>query len=161
DTAFAIINIIGITAPIISANTPLCIGSTLQLTTNPFYEADYFWAGPSSFTSNYMNPVIGNVSLLNSGTYTLIVNTGGCISDTVSINVVVIQPPTVTLPPDTTICSSDSLLLDAGSGANYTWSNGATTQTIVIDSSGTYSVTVSNLCGTATDNIQVTVLRLP
>src|SRR5205085_10755653 len=95
------------------------------------------------------------------GTYTLIVNTGGCISDTVSINVVVIQPPTVTLPPDTTICSSDSLLLDAGPGANYTWSNGATTQTIVIDSSGTYSVTVSNLCGTATDNVQVTVLTPP
>ncbi|MEO8148826.1 MAG: gliding motility-associated C-terminal domain-containing protein [Bacteroidia bacterium] len=161
DTAKVILYIIGISTPIITANTPICIGGILQLTSNPYNEGDYLWAGPAGFTSGVENPVLGNVGLINSGTYTLVVNGGGCTSDTAYINVVVIPLPTVSLPADTTLCAGDSLLLDGGAGFNYTWSNGVTTQTQIIDSSGTYIVTVSNLCGTATDNMQVTFIAPP
>lgn len=161
DTAKVIVRIIGVSLPAITANTPLCVGSVLQLGANLFSEGDYSWVGPGGFTSDMQNPVIGNVTVVNSGIYSLIINSGGCTSDTAFINVVVTPPPTVSLPPDTTLCSGDSILLNAGAGFNYTWSNGITTQTQIVDSSGTYTVTVSNLCGTATDNIQITVIQPP
>ncbi|NNM16856.1 MAG: T9SS type A sorting domain-containing protein, partial [Bacteroidia bacterium] len=58
-------------------------------------------------------------------------------------------PGTVVLPQDTSICSTQTLVLDAGGAGAYTyeWSNGATTQTINVDSAsigglGTYLITV-------------------
>ncbi len=161
DTALVIIHISGISPPIPTANTPLCVGSTLQLNCNGYFEGDYSWSGPSGFSSLDQNPVIGNVNLTNSGTYYVSVSTGGCNSDTVGINVIVIPPPTVTLPPDTTLCNGDSITIDAGTGYNYIWSNGSSTQIITIYSTGTYTITVSNICGTASDNIQITFLEIP
>lgn len=69
-------------------------------------------------------------------------------------------PLQVQLGPDTVIgCGQTvSLLLDAGSfcGANYTWQNGDTTQTVVITQPGTYWVMVNAQCGTGGDTIVVT-----
>ena len=73
---------------------------------------------------------------------------------------VICGPPlcsgTVQLPVDTSICSSETLVLDAGgAGAfNYLWSTGATTQTILVDSAsmgglGTYLIDVYII-----DNVQ-------
>ena len=65
-------------------------------------------------------------------------------------------PPTVSLGNDDTV--NVSVLLDAGNaGASYSWSTGATSQTITVDSSGTYYVSVSTLCGTGNDTINITV----
>ncbi|MEO5642495.1 MAG: FlgD immunoglobulin-like domain containing protein [Bacteroidia bacterium] len=43
-------------------------------------------------------------------------------------------------------CAGDSVRLTANSGDSYVWSNGATTQSILVQNSGTYSVTVENSC---------------
>ncbi|MCW8938969.1 MAG: fibronectin type III domain-containing protein, partial [Flavobacteriales bacterium] len=60
------------------------------------------------------------------------------------------MPIVVDLGGDTIVCSSDSILLDAGSGGNYTysWSTGGTAQTELIDTAlmggnGTYNVSVT------------------
>ncbi len=71
--------------------------------------------------------------------------------------------PVVNLGEDQTICANTSTILDAGNpGATYLWSTGATTQTIVVDSTGIgigsanfwVQVTDANDCS-ATDNITV------
>ena len=51
---------------------------------------------------------------------------------------------------DTSFCTSSfSLMLDAGNlHATYLWSTGQTTQTIVVNSVDTYTVTITNACGT-------------
>jgi len=50
--------------------------------------------------------------------------------------------PTIDLGPDQTICSGQTVTLAAPSGYDsYLWSNGATTQTINVNQSGTYDVT--------------------
>ncbi|MEY3442273.1 MAG: hypothetical protein RLZZ519_554, partial [Bacteroidota bacterium] len=60
------------------------------------------------------------------------------------------------LPSDTTICPLDNITLNAGAGNSYTWSNGATTQTITVGS-GTYSVAVDNGSGClSVDTVVVT-----
>lgn len=68
-------------------------------------------------------------------------------------------PPTVNIGNDTSICFGTSIVLNAGNpGMTYLWSTGATTQTITVDTTGTYSVTVRNSEGyPVTDSRLVTV----
>ncbi len=68
-----------------------------------------------------------------------------------------IQP--YTIGNDTLICYGQSLILDAGNGFNgYLWNTGDTTQTIIVDSTATYYVNVSNGAGCDfVDSINVTV----
>lgn len=48
---------------------------------------------------------------------------------------------------DTTVCSSSSVLLNAGTAVSYTWSTGSNTQTISVNNAGTYWVQVNPLNG--------------
>lgn len=68
-------------------------------------------------------------------------------------------PQTVNIGNDTSICDGTSIILDAGNaGMTYLWSTGATTQTISVNATGTYSVTVRNSQGyPVTDSKLVTV----
>ncbi len=74
-------------------------------------------------------------------------------------NIRVYQTPDVDLGNDTTLqaCSTDSLVLSAGSGyAGYLWQDGSSDSTLVVNSSGTYWVQVVNEAGcTAIDSINV------
>ncbi len=70
-----------------------------------------------------------------------------------------IDPITVDLATsDTTICSGDSILLDAGNptALSWAWSNGETTQTIQAQTTGEYSVVVTTPGGCqATDTMNL------
>ena len=101
------------------------------------------------------------ISVNATGTYSVTVTAGSC-SATDTINVTILPPPTVNLGNDTILCAPSSLTLDAGnSGATYAWSTGDTTQTISVNATGTYSVTVTaGICST-TDSIDVAFLPSP
>lgn len=96
------------------------------------------------------------------GTYYVhVISSGGCLaSDTIHV---VVNPGTISvdLGNDTTIvtCTHDSLMITAGNqGAFYSWSTGATTQTIWVDETGDYYVTVTDSKGcTASDTIHVVI----
>ena len=73
------------------------------------------------------------------------------------------QPFIVEIAGDSTVCIGSSNILDAGAGyTTYLWSNGATSQTILVAEAGLFSVTVTNdeNCETS-DSIQVLLLELP
>jgi hypothetical protein len=75
------------------------------------------------------------------------------------IEVTVKPLPDVFLGNDTTLMEGDSILLDAGNpGALYLWSTGDTTQTIIVNETGYYSVVVTNDCGNGEDEIFVDIL---
>lgn len=79
--------------------------------------------------------------------YVTVTDQGGCrYSD--SVVVTVLTPPTLELGANMNICPSEVLTLDAGAGFDsYLWSTGASTQTIDINASGNYFVTVTyNIC---------------
>lgn len=70
--------------------------------------------------------------------------------------------PQVSLGNDTSLCNGEAIRLRAdengssyGGVATYRWSDGSTEPTLTVTQSGTYSVTVSNDCGQATDEINV------
>jgi hypothetical protein len=76
-----------------------------------------------------------------------------------TLPVEVFYEPEVDLGNDTSIYQGQSIVLDAGNpGSEYNWSTGATTQTITVDVSGTYAVTVENYCGSDFDEIEVSVI---
>ncbi|MBC8173462.1 MAG: hypothetical protein H7X71_06095, partial [Chitinophagales bacterium] len=71
--------------------------------------------------------------------------------------------PVADLGPDITVCEEDNFELDAGEGyASYEWSTGETTQTIIVNVTGNYTVIVTNAFGCAAeDDINITVLESP
>jgi len=84
--------------------------------------------------------------------------TGGQAVTAGIIETIVYNIPQVDLGNDTAIMQGEQLLLDAGNpGSHYLWNTGDTTQTILVSMAGTYSVTVSNPCGTDWDDIVVSV----
>jgi len=83
------------------------------------------------------------------GAYTVTVTIAGATCDaTGSANAITLNAPAPSITGNTAVCDGDSSTFDAGSGfTTYVWSNGNTTQTISIGSSGTYDVTVTNADG--------------
>lgn len=65
--------------------------------------------------------------------------------------------PTITSSGPTTLCNGGSVTLTASAASDYLWSNGATTQSITVSASGSYSCTVNNASSCATTSVPVTV----
>lgn len=113
--------------PVVTTNSPLCEGSTLNLTTDNVAGATYAWTGPQIFTSTAQNPSIPNATVLQTGVYKLIVTLNGCSSIEGSNSVVVNQIPTAPSASNNgPICDGSLLQLVANGGTpgvTYLWTN--------------------------------------
>jgi large repetitive protein len=105
-----------------TANTPLCEGSTLNLSSNLVDGATYTWSGPNGFSSGQQNPQITNVTSANQGTYSVFATAGVCQGPSQNVNVVINPAPTVTVPTNITRCLNGSNANLAGTPAGGTWS---------------------------------------
>lgn len=100
----------------------------------------------------------------DTGNYVVTLYIIDCFNDTLTAQhtVTIGSAFNVDLGADTTLCNSGAITLDAGSsGGTYTWNTGQNSQTISVNSGGTYSVLVSDGLCSATDTIQVTMLTSP
>ena len=124
------------TVPVIDGDTQICMGTGSTLTAVGAYNG-YQW-------SNGENTASVTVSPTSNTTYSVTVNdANGCTAEN-SINVTVNNNPTPTIGGSTTFCAGESTTLDAGTYATYVWSNGENTQTITVNTSNTYCVTVTD-----------------
>lgn len=96
------------------------------------------------------------ISITQEGTYSLTVANGLC-SKTDSITLRMSPLPVVVLPADTLICEEQALRLDVRQAgeASYEWSNGDSTSFVFLETAGTYSVSVTNECGTRAAEVVV------
>ena len=126
----------------------LCEGDILQLSANNI-PGTYLWQDGST----------GNDFIVTgSGTYSLTVsNDCGIVADTIDVNYnALVIPPD--FGPDVNLCPGESIVLYAGNPtANHLWQDQSTADSLLVNTSGTYSVQVSTFCGTASDTIQVNV----
>jgi hypothetical protein len=133
-----------------SGAAELCEGSTLTLDAGAGF-AIYDWDG------------LGNNQTLDvttAGSYMVTVTSAGGCSATSSATVISVNPlPIVDLGPDTTICMGGFVALDAGNpGAFYNWSTFENSQTIVVNATNNYSVTVTDANGCfANDDINLQI----
>jgi type IX secretion system substrate protein/PKD domain-containing protein len=132
-------------------NLSICEGKSTTLDAGVF--SNYLWSnGSTTQTINVIEAGIYNVNVTD--------NNGCKNSDEILINVNAL--PIVSLGTDTSICDGNSLTLDAGSFSSYSWNDGSTTQTIEVNSAGTYTLSVVDLnsCENS-DEITVTLNLLP
>jgi gliding motility-associated-like protein len=120
----------------LTSNSPVCTGDLISLQGTFYPDGDYSWSGPSGFGTGVEahNPVINNAdSLTNTGTYRVVVEVEGCVSDTITTNVVVRNRPQMpSISHDTSICldNPDAVLtlsldtMTVVTGADYLWYTG-------------------------------------
>jgi gliding motility-associated-like protein len=149
NNAVASVTVLSLPQPSITSNIP-CVGASLVF--NGSGGMSYSWSGPVGFISSLQNPNIGNVQMVNGGTYTLVVTAGTCSSGTTyvaTINPLPVPTASVTNP----VCVNQQASFTGGGGVNYTWtgpggfnqpSQNAMIASAQFTNGGTYTLTVSD-----------------
>ena len=137
-----------------SGPTSFCPGGSVTLTS-------------SSTTGNTWSTgaTTQSITVNTAGTYSVALSNGTCVTNSTPISVTLLTAPsipTINSNGPTTFCSGGSVVLTSSISSGNIWSNGATTQSITVNSSGNYSVIVSNgTCSTASIPQQINVIQYP
>jgi hypothetical protein len=143
------VNIYSPPTPDLGSDTVQCGGT---VTLNPGSYTSYNWSGGS---------VGSNLNVSQSGTYSVTVTDANGCSGSDTIKVTIHPIPGLDLGNDTVQCGGEIELL-ADSSSSYLWNTGATGQRITVQSSGTYSVEITDGNGCKNrDTIEVTIHTLP
>lgn len=127
--------------PVITAtgSTTFCTGGSVDVVVNNSSNfASYVWSD---------NSTNDTLTVTATGTYKVTTtDNNNCTSssNTITTNVSNAPSPTIAANGATTFCSGDSVVISSTAGDTYLWSNNATTQSIVVKASGSYTVTVTN-----------------
>jgi subtilisin family serine protease len=148
------LQLVAVPAASITANGPVtfCQGGNVVLTATG--GASYLWSNGATASS---------VTISNSTSLTVTVTTGNCVSTAPAVQVTVNPLPaaTITALTPTTVCDGDRVLLAASTGTGWSWTNGATTQSILVGAAGSYQVTVTNTFGCSSISSATTVAVEP
>lgn len=144
--------------PTIAANGPVtfCNGGSVQLTASQ--ASGLLWSN---------NATTQSITVNASGTFDVTYTDGNGCSATSAATTVMVNPnpaaPTITASGPTTFCTGDSVTLTSSQATGNLWSNTATSQSITVTNSGSYSVVYTDANGcTATSNaVQVSVSNSP
>jgi len=133
--------------------TTFCQGGSVRLTASP--GNTYLWSNGA--TSQF-------ITVNTTGNYTVTVtNAAGCPQVSLPVAVTAVPPPVAAITPAgvATVCENSSVALTASQGSSYLWSNGATTQSIMVSAAGNYAVTVTNTAGCSAASAATTVQLQP
>ncbi|CAN5768153.1 hypothetical protein BH10BAC2_BH10BAC2_31150 [soil metagenome] len=142
----------------VSGATTFCQGGNVTLTSSS--ALGNTWSNGATTKS-----IIVNTSGSYSVTFT---NASGCTSPASAATLVTVNPlpakPTISTNSSTTFCQGGNVVLTSSAASGNVWSNGATTKSITVNTSGNYSVTATNANGctsAASAATAVTVNPLP
>lgn len=137
----------------LGADIDACVGSTVTIDAGNPGET-YLWDNASTLQTR---------NVTGTGTYYVTVkNIANCKgSDTVLVTFHAL--PVVNLGNDTTFCYANTLTLDAANpGASYLWNTNSTNQTIDVNTTGNYSVVVTDIYScVGSDNINILIKDPP
>lgn len=133
--------------------TNFCQGSAVLLVSNS--GSSYSWSNGAT---------TGSILVNTSGSYTVTTTNNGCVSTSAPVSVTVNPIPsnTVTASGPLAFCQGANVILSAPAGnTQYSWSNGSTTPSITVTTSGSYTVTVTNSFGCTNSSSATTVSVSP
>jgi hypothetical protein len=142
--------------PTITHGTPVtfCSGGNVILSTGVF--SSYAWSTGATTQS---------ITVSTTGIYTVtVMNANGCTGVSASQSVTVNpnpSTPVINASGPLTFCSNTSITLTSTAATGYLWSTGVTTQSINVNSAGTFTVTVTNANGCSATSASVTTNTLP
>ncbi|MCP4309770.1 MAG: T9SS type A sorting domain-containing protein, partial [Bacteroidetes bacterium] len=134
--------------PIVSLGPDIavCDGESVTLNAGPGFDV-YDWNTEESSAS---------ISVSSPGSYSVWVTDNGCLANDI-IEVAFIDLPEVEIGSEISACEGESVMLNAGAGFEaYAWSTGESTQSVLVTSSATYAITVSNGICYGSDDVHVT-----
>lgn len=137
----------------ISPSTVLLCGSQTETITATSNISTYTWTSGS-----YSNSITVN----SAGVETVSVS-NVCGNASASATISVGSTPSISLTTSSsTLCPNQTATLSIiGSSGSYTWNDNSTASTLSINTSGIYSVTVTNSCGSNTASINIFGEALP
>ncbi len=143
--------------PVITANGPLvfCFGSSVTLDAGEGYSS-YLWSTGAKTR---------RITVTESGFYSVTVkNANGCVATSQEVEVITYEnpKPVIYASGPLEICYGKSVTLTTSEGfVAYLWSNGDTTNSIIVTQPGTYYVRVvdQNGCVGESQVVRVTVLQ--
>ncbi len=155
-------------APLPTANSPVTLGGTLNLSVATVAGMAYKWTGPSGFSSTNQNLIINAVRPCAAGQYCVAVNGSGCTSLASCVSVTVNTPQPTNNSP---VCEGQPLNLFGPSytAATYSWTGpGGFTATnqnptitgVTTNAAGVYCVAVTVEGCTATTNCTSVAVKL-
>ena len=149
-----------------TVNSPVCAGSTIDFVTAAVQVSPatiFTWTGPNGFTGSGQLLSIPNATVDMSGSYTVVANDAGCLSQPASVSVLVSGIAAQASPPQE-VCAgatSASVSVSAQDGIapyTYLWSSGEIDSLLTEVGNGSYQVTVTDAANcTATAAATVTV----
>ncbi len=155
------------TLSITSSALNVCTGDTINLTgiVNGAYSSVLWTGGSGIFSDNTALNTDYTVNQADSGVISLYLLVFDLCGDTIkdSVQVTINSTPVINIMASgpVTFCQGDSVTLTATGGSSYVWSNGQNTSSITVGSSGIYTVSSFNSCGTSQASITITVNALP
>ena len=141
--------IIGDPEPTHISDFSLCNSSPIELDAQNA-GATYLWK-PGNQTSR-------KITVSSTGQYIVVItNACGVLKDTIEVSLET-TPPVFDLGANIRICSPATQKLGKSFiGAQYLWSTGSIDSTIIVSQTGTYTLIITNGCGSTTDNIEIKV----
>jgi PKD repeat protein len=150
------------------SDSPVCIGSVLNLLETTSVATSWSWTGPNGFSSTLRNPTIVNVTMAATGTYSVTAVNGGeskLSTVLVTINPSPIAPVTGLVQPDCSV-STGTINITSPKAAGMTYSIDGTTfnNTTGVFSGLTnsnYSVYAKNAMGCISETTSVAIAKAP
>ena len=145
-----------------AVDTLTCVKGNVALdasaSTSKSGSLDYNWSTGASTDS---------IAVSSAGNYSLTITDpkNGCTDDTtVTVAIDTAKPDLQLAPVDTLSCNKTNVTLDASASTsnsgslNYNWSSGLSSTTMIADSAGTYSLTITDPVNGCTDDTTVQVV---
>jgi large repetitive protein len=126
----------------------LCAGETAQIDAGAGMDT-YTWSTGESTQI---------IAVTEDDMYSVLVTKSGCsATDFLSVSFDKPGPASFNLGPDVSICEDDVTVLSVPlvPGNTYLWQDGTASNSISVTDEGTYTLIVSNECGSVTDTIEV------
>ena len=144
----------------ITGTTNVCSGSTTQLDNST---GGGIWSSSNNAVAMVNSSGLVTGIAIGTATISYALTANGCTNTaTVLVTIHPLPASTITASGTISFCPGGSVTLTAGAGSVYLWNNGAVTQSILVNTSGSYSVKTTNVngCAATSPAIVITVQDL-